>query len=192
MFWPARRTLFVADLHWGKRETFVVEGIPLPDGLLTEELERLRILCARTRAVRVVVLGDLIHSRSGITDAVVKEVARFRQEGPEFVLIRGNHDRHLPALPKSWCIEERGDSMEAPFVLTHVPREDPAGYVLAGHIHPAVRLRGRGDGVRLPCFHIGPRCTVLPAFSEFTGGAQIARGPGDRVVAIAESTLIEV
>ncbi|MEM6533459.1 MAG: hypothetical protein AAF654_12610 [Myxococcota bacterium] len=62
----------------------------------------------------------------------------------------------------------------------------------SSNIHPAVRIRGCGDGMRLPCFHIGPRRTVLPTFSEFTGGAQIAIGSGDRVVAIAESSLIEV
>ena len=64
---------------------------------------------------------------------------------------------------------------------------------LAGHLHPAVTLHGRGgDSVRLPCFWIRERLVVLPAFGDFTGGASIRRDAGDRVVALAEDRLFEV
>lgn len=192
MFWPRRRVLFVADLHWGKREAFVVEGIPLPDGVLRDDLGRLEALIDRHRVERVVVLGDLIHNRAGITDAVVEQVAEFRARGPEMWLIRGNHDRHLPRLPQCWRIDEHEDRLEPPFVYTHVPRVDPGGYVVAGHVHPALRLRTRGDGLRVPCFHLGPTHAVLPAFSAFTGGAVVTRAPGDRAFAIAGDRVIEV
>jgi len=193
LFWHREQTLFVADLHWGKRETFVVEGIPVPDGLLDEELDRLTRLLARFGAERLVVLGDLIHSRQGVTEEVVERIARWRDGAPECLLVRGNHDRHLAALPRSWSFQtvEEGERL-GPFVLCHVPREHPEGYVLAGHIHPAVRLRGRGDGLRLPCFFVSPTHMVLPAFSEFTGGAAIDPAPGDRLFAIAAGTVLEV
>ncbi len=192
MFWPKRRVLFVADLHWGKREAFVVEGVPLPDGVLRDDLSRLENLIQAHSVERVVVLGDLIHNRAGITEAVVEQVAAFRARGPEMWLIRGNHDRHLPRLPACWRIEEHLDRCEPPFVYTHVPRDDPGGYVLAGHVHPALRLRTRGDGLRVPCFHIGPSFAVLPAFSAFTGGAVVTPKPGERAFAIAGDRVIEV
>lgn len=192
IYWPHRKTLFVADVHWGKRETLVVGGIPLPEGLLDAELRRLDALVERTGAHRIVVLGDLIHSRSGLTEPVVNRIAQWRCIGPDMVLIRGNHDRHVCRLPPSWRIEEQGDTVENPFVFTHEPRDDAAGYVLAGHVHPAVWLRARGDRLRLPCFHLGQRCAVLPAFSQFTGGVCIKRRLGDRVVAVAGGDLIDL
>jgi uncharacterized protein len=46
----------------------------------------------------------------------------------------------------------------------------PGAYALAGHVHPGVLLGGRAhDRLRLPCFHFGPACGVLPAFGPFTG-----------------------
>ncbi|MEM6732222.1 MAG: ligase-associated DNA damage response endonuclease PdeM, partial [Myxococcota bacterium] len=192
ILWPARNTLFVADLHWGKRETFVVEGMPLPDGLLEEELGLLDALVDAHEVKRIVVLGDLIHSREGLTPQVEETVARWRATGPAFLLVRGNHDRHVKRLPESWRIDESQDRTEPPFVLTHVPRRDPEGHVLAGHIHPALRLRGRGDGLRVPCFHVSPACTTLPAFSAFTGGAVVRKGQKDRAFAVTGDQVIEV
>lgn len=192
MIWPRRRTVFVADLHWGKRETFVVAGIPLPDGLLDHELARIDMLVREFRAERIVVLGDLVHSRAGITEPVIDRIGRWRQGGPQMVLVRGNHDRHVPELPAGWNIVDTMDTIEPPFFFTHVPRVEAGYHVLCGHLHPVVRLRSAGDGVRVPCFHLRPGCVVLPAFSEFTGGAVIRRMPQDRVYALAEGHVIDV
>ena len=69
---------------------------------------------------------------------------------------------------------------------------DP-GYRLAGHLHPAVRLHGRGgDSARLPCFSVGPGQTVLPAFGEFTGSASVSRAAPQRLFAIAGDRVFEV
>jgi metallophosphoesterase superfamily enzyme len=69
----------------------------------------------------------------------------------------------------------------------------PEGYVLAGHVHPCVKVGARGfDSLRLPCFHFGARVGVVPAFGEFTGSHALPREPGDRVFAIAEQRVHEV
>ncbi len=81
----------------------------------------------------------------------------------------------------------------APALLCHHPQQHDDGFVIAGHLHPAVRLSGRGDdSLRLPCFWWRERLAILPAFGEFTGGATIARETGDRVVAVAERRLYEI
>jgi metallophosphoesterase superfamily enzyme len=65
--------------------------------------------------------------------------------------------------------------------------------VLAGHVHPAVRVGGRGrDRLRLPCFWFGPRVGVLPAFGAFTGTHTITPAPGDRVFAVADDRVLAV
>ena len=59
---------------------------------------------------------------------------------------------------------------EAPFVLAHHPEPSASGYVLAGHLHPGVRLAGPGDlRATLPCFWFADRVGVLPVCGEFTG-----------------------
>ena len=40
-YWPARKSLFVADFHLGKAATFRRAGIPLPSGTTSENVERL-------------------------------------------------------------------------------------------------------------------------------------------------------
>ena len=59
--------------------------------------------------------------------------------------------------------------------------ERDARYVIAGHLHPAYRISGRVDSLRLPCFWVRERYAVLPAFGEFTGGWAVRAEPGDRV-----------
>ena len=62
------------------------------------------------------------------------------------------------------------------------PQTVPGGMVLAGHVHPALTLRGSGgfqhDALRMPCFCADPGVLVLPAFGEFTGGWTVPPQPG--------------
>ncbi|MFN9140585.1 MAG: DEAD/DEAH box helicase, partial [Betaproteobacteria bacterium] len=77
--------------------------------------------------------------------------------------------------------------------LCHHPQRVAGAHVLAGHLHPCVRLTGRAnDRLRLPCFWLQPGLTILPSFGEFTGGASIGRSESDRVVAVAEDRLYEL
>jgi hypothetical protein len=60
-------------------------------------------------------------------------------------------------------------------------------------VHPGVRLIGSGfDSARLPCFALGERRALLPAFGRFTGLAPIRPGPRERVIAIAGDSLFEL
>jgi metallophosphoesterase superfamily enzyme len=78
----------------------------------------------------------------------------------------------------------------APFLCCHEPHDPAPGYVLCGHVHPGVRLAdGRGDAVRLPCFLLGPRRALLPAFGRLTGLALVSPAPGEACVAIAGDRL---
>jgi DNA ligase-associated metallophosphoesterase len=191
--WPARRALLVADLHWGKTETFRAHGIALPDGTLGGDLGRLASALERTGARRVVVLGDLVHHATGLTPALVDQIAAFRRRLPcEFVLVRGNHDKASLVFPAAWGLEIVERELEdGPFLLRHEPVAAEGRYVWAGHLHPQVRLVGRGDSLTLPCYHLGRGVGVLPAFSEFTGGLLVRRRPGERVFALVEGHVIE-
>ncbi|NMO15333.1 ligase-associated DNA damage response endonuclease PdeM [Pyxidicoccus fallax] len=195
LYWPDAGVLAVADLHWGKTESFQQHGIPLPTGVLEDDLARLSAALGATGARRLLLLGDLIHSRQGLTPALVQRLAAWResQAGVELVLVRGNHDRHVKTLPPEWRLDVRESHLdEGPFRFAHHPEPAPGRFVWAGHLHPMVRLSGRGDRLRLPCFHVGSDVGVLPAFSAFTGGCDVSRRPGERVFAIADPAVVEV
>ncbi len=81
---------------------------------------------------------------------------------------------------------------EGAFSFVHDPEEAGTGFTWAGHMHPAVTLRSASDSIKMPCFHVGERVGVLPAFSTFTGGGSVRREKGDRVFGIGGGAVVEV
>ena len=203
LWWPAEATLFVADVHLGKAETFRALGVPVPDGPTAATLRRLGELVDDCRARRLVVLGDLLHARPAQAPRTLDALRAWRRARAALhcVLVRGNHDDRAGDPPAELGIEVvDAPSRLGPFELCHEPAgalapsgDGEPGYRLAGHVHPAVRLQGRaGDSVRLPCFALGAREAVLPAFGEFTGGWTLPRGGEARLYAIAGARVFEV
>jgi DNA ligase-associated metallophosphoesterase len=196
LFWPRRAMLLAADLHWGKAAAFRAAGMSIPEGGVGGDLARLDRALRRTGARQLALLGDLLHARAGRADALIAEVSAWRAGWPELevLLVRGNHDRRAGDPPAEWgfsCVSE--PHAVGPFALCHHPQEPPAGYALAGHLHPAVRLRGAGrQQLRLACFWFGPRVGVLPAFGGFTGSAAVAPAAGDRVFALTGDEVVPV
>jgi DNA ligase-associated metallophosphoesterase len=196
LWWPARRTLFVADLHLGKGAAFRALGLPVPEATTAADLARLGSIAARLGPSRLVILGDLLHARAGRSDDVLDAVASWRRAHAalDILLVRGNHDARAGDPPGEWRIEcVDGPHAMGPFVLRHEPGEEAGGYALCGHVHPAVRLVGAGGAsMRAPCFWLGTRVGVLPSFGSFTGSASIRPAAGDRVFALHAGEIAEV
>jgi DNA ligase-associated metallophosphoesterase len=190
---PAQRTLLVADAHIGKAASFRRLGVPVPEATTDETLQRLTEAIAATGARHLVFLGDLLHSARGCADATLAAVARWREihAGLALTLVRGNHDSHAGDPPADWgvaCVD--GPLHLGGLALAHHPETVPNAYVIAGHLHPAGVVVGRGgDRLRLPCFHFGAAVGVLPAFGAFTGMHVMPRAPGDRVFVVAEDSV---
>jgi len=193
---PDHASLLVADVHIGKSASFRALGVPVPGGTTAETLARLDAAIARSAARTVVFLGDFLHSRLARAPSTLDALATWRARHPDLalVLVRGNHDLHAGDPPSALGIRVVDDGWRlGPFVCRHAPEAADAGYVLAGHLHPAVTLRSAGDGrLRLPCFHFGTRAGVLPAFGAFTGSAIVSRTRTDRVFAVADDRVLEV
>lgn len=193
-YWPARKTLVVADLHWGKAETFQHWGSPVPSGVLESDLARLEALAQAKGASRVLVLGDLIHARVGLSAGVKGRVAEFfERSGLSLTLVRGNHDRSLKEIPAGWRMEVVEGFLDGgPFRFRHDDGEGEGKFQWLGHIHPLWVARGGGDRLRLPCFWLQQGAMTLPAFSEFTAGINVNAGKNDRIFVIAEDSVLEV
>lgn len=196
LLWERTATLIVADAHLGKAASFRAASIPLPGGTTTEALDRLTAALDRTKARRLLLLGDFFHARSGRAARTLAAIAdwRERHDGLEIVLVRGNHDKGAGDPPGEWRFDCHDEPwIEPPFAFRHHPEPEKSQYVLAGHIHPAISLSGLArQREKLPCFLFGERVGLLPAFGGFTGGATVRPRRGDRVYAIVESEVIPI
>ncbi|MCS6840737.1 MAG: ligase-associated DNA damage response endonuclease PdeM [Roseiflexus sp.] len=196
LFWVRAATLIIADPHIGKASAFRAASIAVPEGTTTADLDRLSRIIARCNAQKVIVLGDLLHARSGRTAATIAAFAAWRERYADLdlFLVRGNHDARAGDPPDVWgvaCVDEPWHL--PPFILRHYPAAHTSGYTLAGHLHPAVRLTSAGrQRVTLPCFWFGAQVGVLPAFSSFTGATVITPEPNDQVFVIADDEVVAV
>ncbi|MFG0259338.1 MAG: ligase-associated DNA damage response endonuclease PdeM [Phycisphaerales bacterium JB041] len=194
-WWPRRRTLIVADMHLGKEQAFATLGIGVPTAVLEETLERLGRCVAESRAARVLIVGDVLHARHGLTPPVIDRVAAWRATlDAEIGVVPGNHDRDLSTVAAAWGLSTLdAEFLDGPFRFVHEPDRGMAGrFTWAGHLHPAVAISGGRDALRLPCFRLGPRVAVLPAFSRFTGRSGGAARAHDRLFATDADRVFEV
>jgi DNA ligase-associated metallophosphoesterase len=194
--WPRRRTVFIADAHFGKDAHFRRAGIPIPAGPSRGDLERLGSIVDTCAAERLIVLGDFLHADPDPAEPFLEAFRAWRRQRSSLDLaaVIGNHDRHggVSRLNEGLRWLEDGRN-EGPFVLRHEPEASPDGYVLAGHLHPVIRLRGPGgDRLRLPVFWFARRFAVLPSFGTFTGGYAIRHHAGDRVFAAGPDGVLDV
>ena len=168
---PSERQLLLADLHLGKAESFQASGIPLPSDGDLGNLNRLLELAARWQPKRLVVLGDLIHSRLGLTGELRAKLEALPELlGCPLELIGGNHERG------SWIegLPQQPSHRSGMLWLSHEPETPPEPQLLnvCGHLHPVAVLRHGSDRLRLPCFGLdrAARRLLLPAFGDLTGG----------------------
>jgi DNA ligase-associated metallophosphoesterase len=184
LWWPAGRVLFVADLHLGKAAAYRALGQPVPGGSTQENLARLDQLIERHDPRQIVFLGDFLHAAEARTPQVLSALEAWRARHPQLActLVRGNHDSRAGDPPASLGIEVVNEPhLVGPFAACHHPQSHATHFVLAGHLHPACTLHGRGrDSVRMPCFVREGEQAILPAFGEFTGGWHVQAAPGRR------------
>jgi len=189
LLWRARKMLVVADIHFGKAAAFRAGGIPVPHGTTRANLDALEALVTAHEVRHIVFLGDFLHAKTARAPATLLAVQRWRDRHPDLqlTLVRGNHDRHAGDPPPQLKV----DVVDEPWrvgslALCHFPRpprpqEQAGAYVLAGHVHPVVRLAVGRDSLRLPCFVFGAAQATLPAFGAFTGGHEVAGQAGEQL-----------
>lgn len=190
VWWPAEQALLIADIHIGKAATYRALGQPVPHGTTASNLQRLDALLARFPCRQLIFLGDFLHAPQAQTPAVLRALSDWRAARPDLyiTLIRGNHDKRAGDPPASLNIEVVTEPLlVGPFALQHEPQPHATHHVLAGHLHPAYRLRGRGrQSVRLPCFVLGTQVSLLPSFGSFTGGMCIETGAEQRLYVVGD------
>ena len=169
LFWPARKALLVADLHFEKASWFARFGQMLPpyDSLAT--LADIEALVAVTGTRELWCLGDSFHDSEGCERLPAKARAKLEAltSALDWVWITGNHDAAFAGNCGGRVMQEAEvDGL----VLRH--EADPAEIrpELSGHFHPKFRITLRGRRVARRCFVATERKLILPAFGALTGG----------------------
>ena len=184
LYWPRLQLLAVADIHFGKAVAFRAQGVPVPRGTTSANLDALDALLQQWPCTQLVFLGDFLHARAAHAPATLAAMLAWRRRHPALTLtlVRGNHDRHAgdPAAALGIAMVDEPWQL-GPFAFCHHPDVATPAYVLAGHVHPAYRLSTRTDSVRLPCFLVGAARMILPSFGAFTGGHLVRPAPDEAV-----------
>ena len=193
MFWPAQSTLIVTDLHLRKIQHFRNAGIYLPKHASLDNYERLSTLLLEFKPQKLLILGDLFHSFFN-QDWIHFCELRIAFKNTIFELVSGNNDIiDLDLYKKNNVVVYESGLEIDPFFFSHYPTVHLTRYNLAGHVHPGVRLVGKGiPSIKLPVFYFGAEGGILPSFGTFTGMSLIDPHPNDRVIAISEGELFEI
>ncbi|WP_291663982.1 MULTISPECIES: ligase-associated DNA damage response endonuclease PdeM [unclassified Bosea (in: a-proteobacteria)] len=169
---PDERTLVVADLHLEKGSAYAARGVMLPPYDSTATLAALGQAILRHRPARVIALGDSFHDRDAENRLAPETRAALgtMQRGSDWLWITGNHD---PAISRAMGGESAAEIVLAGVSLRHEPSAAEDAYEIAGHLHPAAKVRMRGRAIRRRCFALSARRCVMPAMGAYAGGLNL-------------------
>lgn len=193
LYWPKNKILAVADLHLGKAAAFRAAGIPIPEGDMQRDLARLQKMIEEKDVARCIIVGDLLHHRTGMKEHTLQIIESWMKELQcELDLVLGNHDIALKSIPHGhWKLRVHAETLHVkPFVFSHHPLESPEGYVWSGHLHPQATIKVGNKFHRFPSFFIGNSCGILPAFSSFAGGMTLDNKIGTQYVCVGGKVLL--
>ena len=190
IYWKEEQALLIADPHIGKVTHFRKAGIAVPGQAAHENLWRLEQLIKCHDPKKIIFLGDLFHSEMNIEWLMFKELLH-RYSSTRFLLVLGNHDILHHESYSGSSLEAHLSIELGPYFITHEPEEHLLLYNLSGHLHPGVRMVGKGrQSMRFPCFYFGQSNGILPAFGEFTGLHILQPKPDDEVFVITGNNVI--
>jgi hypothetical protein len=188
LFWPARRALLVADLHFEKASWFARLGQMLPPYDSIATLADLTALAVSSGAEEIWCLGDSFHDRDGCERLPqrAREMLVALTAATRWTWITGNHD---PAIADHCGGEIVAEAVVDGLVLRHEADPAEARGELSGHFHPKLRITSRGRRVSRRCFVATERKLILPAFGALTGGLdathpEIVRAVGPKAEAL--------
>ncbi|PTW62105.1 putative phosphoesterase [Breoghania corrubedonensis] len=178
VWWEAERTLIVSDLHLEKASSYATRGVMLPPYDTAVTLDRLAAVIDHFEPARVISLGDSFHDGEAAArmSMVNKTRLAMMQLGREWIWISGNHD---PEASAGLFGEHTDEADFGALVFRHEPLADMVLGEIAGHLHPAGRIRRHGRSIRRPCFAGDHTRLVMPAFGALTGGLNVLEEPWD-------------
>ena len=192
LFLPGSKELLICDIHLGKAEYFQQNGIPLTNNSDKNNFARIKKIVKRYSPEKLIILGDLFHSKYSIDKTLQKKV----EDLPELLktnveLILGNHD--IGCDIKNIKIFDIRKSKNITFSHEPVNLENNKTLNICGHYHPKIYLKSNGDKLPFRCFAMDMNKNVLylPAFGDLTGGYP-CKNSFKKWAIVSEEEIIEI
>jgi uncharacterized protein len=165
-------TAVVADLHLGYDLARRRRGEAVPASSLDETCAALTPLLTTYVVRSLVIAGDVCEDAAGI-GLIGELIAWLDRAGVRLAgIVPGNHDRVLRKRPERLPICAEGLRLGG-WHIVHGDGKLPHGRVIHGHYHPCLRWQGHAA----PCYLIGERRIVLPAFTADAAGVNVLVQP---------------
>jgi putative SbcD/Mre11-related phosphoesterase len=175
------RTAVIADVHLGYEWARGSAGDCIPAHSLAETVTKLDSLLSRGQINRLIVAGDLVESTRPCAESAA-ELARLvrwlKVRDVRLVLLQGNHDRGLGSMMIGSAGHDRGAELfqtrldVGGWTIAHGHLPISARRLITGHYHPVLRVASHPA----PCFLVGERRIILPAFSNNVAGLDLSSG----------------
>jgi putative SbcD/Mre11-related phosphoesterase len=166
-------TAVIADLHLGYDQVRCWAGEALPAFGLDDTLAALKALVVRHEVRHLLIAGDMFEDGRR-PDTAAELLDWLGQNQIELLgVVPGNHDRGLDQAGVSWPLYPEGVRLGG-WHIVHGDGRLPRGRVIHGHVHPCLRW---GKRHAVPCFLVGARRLILPAFSADAVGVNVAHDP---------------
>lgn len=191
--------LVVADLHIGIEHGFYESGIKVPTqiGKIRESVDN---LIKRTKAKRLVAIGDIKHKIPGVSFQELREVPEFFKyfsEKIETHICLGNHDSEIPALVEGVQVHGTdGFRLDGAYIAHghSWPKKEFlfCKYLVMSHTHPLIEIRDKlgyrfSERVWVKAYLDSkkvfkkygvkqknlPEIILMPAFNTLSGGAAL-------------------
>ena len=168
---PKTSELLICDIHLGKGEYFQKKGIPLTNNSDEENLLRIKNIVKKYNPNKLIILGDLFHSKYSISESLKRKVELLATTlNIKIELIVGNHDLGCKVKNISFLDFKISNNL----ILSHEPIDNFEDNFLniCGHYHPKVYLKNSKDKLSFRCFALDEKENIfyLPAFGDLTGG----------------------
>ena len=176
LFHEEEKWLALADLHFGFELSQRMAGNLFPLWGMQSIEARLRQLLRDYQPSKLILVGDLVHDKSG-THEFFSLITRLREQS-DVILIGGNHDiainRQRSGTEYSgFDLVDSFATGQFEFHHGNCERKRNDRIQIIGHFHPAAMLRdGAGLRLKFPAFVQEANCWILPAFSPWAAGTE--------------------
>ena len=192
LFIPLTKELLISDIHLGKAEYFQLNGIPITNNEDENNIYRIYKLINKFKPRKLIILGDLFHSRYSLNKNLISKVERlFKTFENQIELIEGNHDKGCLIRDISYLKEKKSLNL----IFTHEPIQTNNNNTLniCGHYHPKCILKNNHDKLSFKCFAFDPfyNNLYLPAFGDLTGGF-LCKNHFKKWAIISDNNIIEI
>jgi len=188
LYWQAKKLLLIANIRFGKSESFQIEEISKTSNKNWKQIHQLIRLYQPNR---LCFLGGLFQSTKIKEWRVFGELIQ-SYENVSFELVLGSHENLPAAAYLDLGFNKVYETLvEPPFVFSHDLLESSSFYNISAQVKPGIELKGKKT-YKASCFYFGKKQAFLPAFNDFSDLTIMDLKESARVFVLSENQVIPI